>query len=288
MPSFVVLLLLLIFSFPAHALADDGAAYAGDGECRFCHGVEARQHAASDHGRLVGARVGEGRACETCHGAGVRHIAVAGDPLYRGPLHIRTAEDLRREPETVCLSCHENGSRLHWHAGAHAAADVTCTGCHSIHKDGSITDCGSCHQRERARLQRSSHMPLREGSMQCADCHDPHGGAGPAALRAPSVNEVCYGCHADRRGPLLFEHLPVREDCTLCHDPHGSSQRSMLTKRPPLLCQQCHMDSGHIGRLYDGDELGNAAVSQLRGRGCLNCHSRIHGSNHPSGARFQR
>jgi hypothetical protein len=24
------------------------------------------------------------------------------------------------------------------------------------------------------------------------------------------------------------------------------------------------------------------------GRSCSNCHSRIHGSNHPSGARFQR
>ena len=26
----------------------------------------------------------------------------------------------------------------------------------------------------------------------------------------------------------------------------------------------------------------------LVGQGCINCHSRIHGSNHPSGARFQR
>jgi hypothetical protein len=24
------------------------------------------------------------------------------------------------------------------------------------------------------------------------------------------------------------------------------------------------------------------------GRSCQNCHSQIHGSNHPSGARFQR
>jgi len=203
-------------------------------------------------------------------------------------MHIRSGADMQRDPKPACLACHENGSRLHWHVSAHAASDLGCTSCHSIHEPDASPDCGGCHRRESARMQRSSHMPVREGSMQCEDCHDPHGGNGPAALRAGSVSEVCHRCHADKRGPMLFEHLPVREDCTLCHDPHGSNHRNMLTRRPPMLCQQCHMLGGHPSSLYDGAELANADISQYGARNCLNCHSRIHGSNHPSGARLQR
>lgn len=274
---------LLLPGAPAVA---DGEAYDGDRECRFCHGLEARQQASSDHGQLIRALRND-RGCETCHGPGVRHIAVAGDPLYRGPLHIRTAEALGQNDD-VCLSCHENGDRMHWHVSAHAAAGLTCTSCHSIHQDRVAKDCSSCHRREATRLQRSSHMPVREGGLRCTSCHNPHGGAGEAALRGHTVNEVCHGCHADKRGPFLFEHFPVRDRCTLCHEPHGSNHRSLLIRRPPLLCQQCHLASDHVSQLYAGDELGRAGVPQARARACLNCHSRIHGSNHPSGARFQR
>lgn len=287
MPAFILIVILLALSSPASA-GDPAADYVGDRECHFCHKLESRQQVSSDHGRLVSGRAGEGRGCEACHGPGSRHITVVGDPLYSGPLHIRGAADIERAQGASCLSCHENGPRLHWHVSAHAASDISCTGCHSIHEPDSSNACGSCHRRESARIQRSSHMPVREGSMQCADCHDPHGGAGPASLRAGSVNEVCNRCHADKRGPLLFEHQPVREDCTLCHDPHGSNHRNMLVQRPPQLCQRCHMASGHPSRLYDGTELASPATSQFGAKNCLNCHSRIHGSNHPSGARFQR
>ncbi|MDX9739936.1 MAG: DmsE family decaheme c-type cytochrome [Gammaproteobacteria bacterium] len=287
MPSLILIVILLALSSLAPA-GDRAPENVGDRECRFCHGLEARQHANSDHGRLVSGRVGEARSCEACHGPGSRHITVVGDPSYRGPMHIRSGADMQRDPKPACLACHENGSRLHWHVSAHAASDLGCTSCHSIHEPDASPDCGGCHRRESARMQRSSHMPVREGSMQCEDCHDPHGGNGPAALRAGSVNEVCHRCHADKRGPMLFEHLPVREDCTLCHDPHGSNHRNMLTRRPPMLCQQCHMLGGHPSSLYDGAELANADISQYGARNCLNCHSRIHGSNHPSGARLQR
>lgn len=286
MPAFILIILLALS--PLTLARNLNADYVGDRECQFCHKLESRQQAASEHGHLVSGRAGEGHGCETCHGPGSRHINVVGDPLYRGPLYIRTAADIRQDPGKTCLSCHENGSRLHWHVSAHAASDVSCTGCHRIHEPEASPDCGTCHRRENARIQRSSHMPVREGSQKCADCHDPHGGIGPASLRAASVNEVCHRCHADKRGPMLFDHPPVREDCTLCHDPHGSNHRNMLVQRPPLLCQRCHMVGGHASWLYDGAELRSPATSQFGGKNCLNCHSRIHGSNHPSGGRFQR
>ena len=64
-------------------------------------------------------------------------------------------------------------------------------------------------------------------------------------LVKPTVNQTCYTCHAEKRGPFLWEHAPAAEDCTLCHTPHGSVYPSLLTKTPPLLCQQCHSVAGH-------------------------------------------
>jgi hypothetical protein len=38
----------------------------------------------------------------------------------------------------------------------------------------------------------------------------------------------------------------------------------------------------------NGAALGNLPSKRMTGRSCQNCHSTIHGSNSPSGARFQR
>ena len=32
-------------------------------------------------------------------------------------------------------------------------------------------------------------------------------------LKEASVNDNCYKCHAEKRGPFLWEHPPVRENC---------------------------------------------------------------------------
>ena len=38
--------------------------------------------------------------------------------------------------------------------------------------------------------------------MTCATCHNPHGGRSKM-LVAATVNETCYKCHPERRGPFL-------------------------------------------------------------------------------------
>jgi hypothetical protein len=40
-------------------------------------------------------------------------------------------------------------------------------------------------------------------------------------VKAESIKELCTTCHADKRGPWLFEHPPVEENCLTCHNPHG-------------------------------------------------------------------
>ena len=60
-----------------------------------------------------------------------------------------------------------------------------------------------------------------------------------------SVAESCMSCHTEMRGPMLWEHAPVRENCATCHDPHGSSNDRMLAVRMPMLCQRCHVATRH-------------------------------------------
>jgi DmsE family decaheme c-type cytochrome len=292
---FVLLLVACVIS--GLAQADEMAAeFIGGSECKSCHKGQDRSYLAGKHGKIFTQNPRdekEARGCEACHGAGSLHTQVVGELDYTGPLNIRSFKDPARAEEfnKVCVGCHESGARMHWRGSTHDVQGVVCTSCHAIHSASPVPSmevCFGCHKSQRARLQRSAHMPLREGKVTCMDCHNPHGGPGPGLLKTASVNETCYQCHAEKRGPNVFEHPPVRENCANCHEPHGSNHPKLLRKKLPYLCQECHSVSGHVGRLYDGTELDDATIRQMRGKACTNCHSRIHGSNHPSGARYQR
>jgi DmsE family decaheme c-type cytochrome len=150
--------------------------------------------------------------------------------------------------------------------------------------------CATCHRDIRVQFNKRSHMPLPEGQMTCADCHNPHGSTAPALLKTESVNETCYQCHAEKRGPFLFEHPPVRDNCLNCHTPHGSNQSTLLVSPVPFLCQQCHTTTRHPNDMQTISSLGTGLHpdERLMGRACLTCHAQVHGSNNPSGPRFHR
>jgi DmsE family decaheme c-type cytochrome len=104
-----------------------------------------------------------------------------------------------------------------------------------------------------------------------------------------TVNETCYTCHAEKRGPFLWEHPPAREDCTNCHTPHGSIHTPLLKARAPWLCQQCHLAPMHPSTAYSGTGVPpRGAAQQILANSCMNCHSQVHGTNHPSGPRNTR
>jgi DmsE family decaheme c-type cytochrome len=191
---------------------------------------------------------------------------------------------------------------------------VTCPDCHNPHQAGDTVRkdvCFTCHKERRAQSMRSNHMPIKEGKMVCSSCHNQHGSTGPKMLIKNTVTETCYTCHAEKRGPFLWEHPPVSDDCTNCHNPHGSVNASLLKSRPPFLCAQCHIAGGHSTTgIRSGYDLGNAVVpggakagttattgaaagstaaaAQMVEKSCLSCHLQIHGSNSPSGARWTR
>jgi DmsE family decaheme c-type cytochrome len=122
--------------------------------------------------------------------------------------------------------------------------------------------------------------------MECTSCHNPHGSPTPKLLLASSTNETCFTCHADKRGPFLWQHAPVVENCANCHDPHGSTHEKMLKLSRPRLCQQCHQGTGHP--IAPRSPTVAADYPFVFNRQCSNCHVNIHGSNHPSGFAFTR
>ena len=131
--------------------------------------------------------------------------------------------------------------------------------------------------------------------MQCTSCHNPHGTQAPRLIAANSINDRCTECHAEKRGPFLFEHPPVRENCMNCHDPHGSSHEKLLVMEKPLLCQRCHSNMVHPSVPYalsNEQKAAGVTVYQLQPqnmyRSCTNCHVNIHGSNSPSGKFWHR
>jgi DmsE family decaheme c-type cytochrome len=277
--------------------SEPASGFAGSEVCSACHADQARSLAATTHG-VTSVQTWEGAAsCESCHGPGAAH-AEDGDPAK-----IRKLTALPpTEQSAACLACHERGERSHWQGSPHEGRGISCLSCHKIHHEGAPTPallvrgnefetCGNCHLKRKASLMRSAHMPLREGQMTCASCHNPHGSIGPALLRQDSINENCYSCHAEKRAPMLWEHPPVRENCLNCHDPHGSLHPRMQIAKQPRLCQQCHHETRHPTQPYaDASVADDGFFPNVRmfDRGCMNCHSQVHGSNHPAGVRFMR
>ena len=267
------------------------ATFVGEKVCMTCHATHAAEFSKTLMGRIGKTQPGK-FACENCHGAGSAHVKAGGGRGVGGIISFRS-EDLSRTVEEnngICLACHEKGDRTYWRGSIHETRAVACTSCHTIMKVVSpkfqlrtvaeMDTCFQCHKDKRAQMARSSHMPLREGKMTCTNCHQPHGTATEGLLREASINDTCYKCHAEKRGPFLFEHAPVRENCLNCHDAHGSINEYLLKVSRPRLCAECH-GFGH------GLTSGPMAVQTI-GRQCQNCHTKVHGTNSPSGALLHR
>lgn len=261
-------------------------------DCSSCHDEIAASFAATAHGRAFHFKGGGTWSCVSCHGAGEEH-AEAGDPSKILSLAKAEASAVNES----CLSCHREGAeQAQWKGGVHETAGVSCADCHSVHsrkagtleaRPAGVTSpstelCLKCHVSQRKSLNQRSTHPVREGKMQCASCHNPHGAVSEKLLRADSANDLCYSCHQEKRSPTLWDHSPVREDCLTCHTPHGSNQDRLLVSRVNQLCQSCHLQGRHQ------TVAGAATAMWNTNRACLNCHPQIHGSNHPSGVLFQR
>ena len=108
--------------------------YAGSDTCALCHDAESKSITHSKHGQAKDPRSPAATlGCESCHGPGQAHV----DDDAKG--NIKRFKALKpAEASETCLTCHNRGTHAGWESSVHAARNVTCTTCHSVHTPQSM------------------------------------------------------------------------------------------------------------------------------------------------------
>jgi DmsE family decaheme c-type cytochrome len=259
------------------------ADFVGSETCEACHGEIGKKFAENPHSRLALMHGGKGVTCESCHGPGREHVEAGGGSLET---LFQFTKATSKEVDNKCLECHE-GSHPNFDRSAHGTAEVSCLGCHSVHKSGSEDNllkvsqpklCYTCHTDIKAAFAQPFHHKVDEGLVNCSDCHNPHGTFKQKELRSSVAGDaVCVKCHTEKAGPFVYEHPPVRtEGCGSCHYPHGSPNPRLLTRNNiNTLCLQCHSASMNFNA--PGTPSFHNMANQYQA--CTVCHTQIHGSN---------
>jgi DmsE family decaheme c-type cytochrome len=297
-----------------------------DARCTICHD-EADDPRMLHIGKTRHGVTADGRAptCTSCHGFSEDHVTNSKklkdrpkpDLTFGGQLLTVPADNRvdvffgqqGKKTDTpvvdrnkACLTCHQGGNRIGWQSSTHANRDVACTSCHKIHnpagdevrnKTVQTELCYTCHKEQRTQFNKPSHHPVPEGKMACSSCHNVHGD-NPKQLVKSSTNDTCYSCHMEKRGPFIHNHQPVTEDCGICHNPHGTTVANLLKSRSPFLCQECHSSGSHrlAAAGLPPPSASTASSASSVARGCMNCHTNIHGGNstvnNATAGRFRR
>ncbi len=249
--------------------------FAGSEVCGACHTGSYRHERSILHGkRLLGLeRRKRGRNCEGCHGPAKAH---ADDPV-NGPKMAKLGELKPAQFSAMCMQCHQKKFRQHeWARSEHSTARVHCYECHDLAKGTTAARlkkpepelCIDCHREKTAEFALNSHHPVvREGRMQCTDCHDVHRRQALPVGDSEKIRRQCSQCHKQQRGPYIFEHGAISgglsDGCLDCHQPHSSPNRDLLKLTARGLCLSCHPDQ----------------ITHRPGRDCISCHAGFHGSN---------
>jgi DmsE family decaheme c-type cytochrome len=293
-------LLALLLCGTAFAADTQPNRFVSNNACRTCHPAVWNAFYRNPHFKTTAAEneAPERAGCQGCHGPGGNHLDNKGG---KSTIVAFSALPGDRIVE-ACLRCHgQTISRANVRNSQHTLNGMACTSCHSVHRSQSARAllqkpqtalCEECHTDVRAQFAMPYKHRVEEGVMSCADCHNPHGSFAPTwrmGFRPHNIDQVaanqepCLKCHADKRGPFIFEHAVARVDgCESCHAPHGSTN-SRLLLRPVVftLCLECHNGSDNFGRRRNGipTQTPSHNMADPRYQNCTSCHVRIHGSN---------
>ena len=275
----------------------------GDAVCTSCHEETEAGPALligkNRHGTMADKNA---PTCTSCHGKSASHVVIP-DGVDERPMVAYFDQRDQSTPifkqNQMCLNCHQGGELLHWQGSQHDTREVACASCHTMHtqhdpmlvREEQPAVCINCHKEKRVETAKPYSHPIEEGKVICSDCHNPHGSAGRTLMKRDTVIDTCYACHAEKRGPFLWNHQPVTEDCTICHNPHGSNVANLLKWRIPFLCQRCHEATSHRDSLPSqnfGGTSNQFSFDNMKARGCTNCHTNIHGGNNPSSSSRSR
>lgn len=221
-----------------------GAKYVGSETCAACHEKEDKEFKLSTHARIaIPGKDFEVEGCEMCHGPGSLHVDL--DDKEKEKRKDKLIINPRKQPEA----------------------------------------CFACHMDKKAEFNLPHHHPVIEGKMSCSDCHSAHGPeVRPwSSTSFEDVNEACFKCHKDQRGPFVWEHEALREGCTTCHQVHGGINDKMLIARDSNLCLRCHTQAN-----FPTVGTGTAHSSRIPQGTCFSarCHTAVHGSNFDDHLRY--
>jgi len=176
-----------------------GATVVGNKACSDCHAPITRVFASSAHARIhiEDSRTLPQTGCESCHGAGSKHIQGGGG---RGKFILNPGKD-----PAACFQCHLSAQAEFNLPQHHPVMEgrMNCVQCHDPHggdiykPSGGLAmarlneACAQCH-RDQTRPFIFEHEAMREG---CTVCHSPHGSINRKLLVQSDPN-LCLKCHA--------------------------------------------------------------------------------------------
>ncbi|MBN1514288.1 MAG: thrombospondin type 3 repeat-containing protein [Phycisphaerae bacterium] len=256
-----------------HATAFDTLVAGGEGNnalCFPCHSVGYGK--ASGFVDLETTPHLAGIQCENCHGPGSNHVA--------DPANVRLTRDLA---STLCGACHQSchglcGENHHpqfeqWSTSQHAFA------LSNIQFEPNVEQaCLACHSTE-YRLAPPDNLPgVFDVSLnlECAACHNPHGGPHEGQLRR-AAHELCAECHS--MGTPGSGEVPQQPQAEMLHSTGGYTLQSEPMNGPyarhwwdiPKECAACHVHEEPYGGPQQPVNSGH--TFEANRRACLPCHS---------------
>ena len=190
------------------------ATYVGSEVCASCHDDVEAKLKETQHGKAGFAAL-SAHGCEPCHGPGSAH---AEDPDNEA-LRLRVDTLPAAQQSQTCLSATSAASSPSGTAVATSPRPVV----HQLSQrargqvdQSQLKAANAMEQcvpatRTCARRLEDVAPPAPRGKISCADCHNPHGSTTPKLITASSVNEQCYSCPAEKRGPFLWSTAGARE-----------------------------------------------------------------------------
>ncbi|MGO9123656.1 MAG: cytochrome c3 family protein [Terriglobales bacterium] len=226
------------------------------------------------------------------------------------------------EKQNLCLSCHKIGVNVPEKGSRHAALDMGCDTCHTVHKvgergrqefdyhliKGAPALCIDCHDVKDASLIKA-HGSQPFASANCVQCHNPHQSAEPKLMQKfthpPFAGGACDTCHAPAKdGKVVLNQADSKALCVTCHDEQAKQIETAKVQHPGAQgdCISCH--NPHAGKSpgflqpdpvqvctschSDQAELMKKRVRHQPAfqQGCATCHQ-PHGGDNPKLLRAQ-
>ena len=239
------------WSETAHAGALDTLEAIGQGEneeCLPCHVVGFQEDgfvSRTETPQLVGVQ------CENCHGSATEHVANPGDASLRPTINMSAS---------LCGGCHTDPHHPtfdEWQLSKHATA------LEGLRANPFANDeCLECHSQDyRAAVEDGQTPPTLDTaqlSIECATCHDPHGGVAQANQLRKPIGNLCGECH-------------TVEEVTVGGTPHHP-QIEMLTGIGPLKEDGSGLQATHA----------HSSLAAAGGQACAQCHVVQHAVDDPT------